>query len=229
MVAMSAPSYLLSPHEQGTPGWLLDRAGRATGSMADAVCAQGRSGEAVTRRNYRYQLACERLTGRPQESGYSNAHMERGRELEPLARAAYENATGSLVRTAGFAYWPTLPIGCSVDGFVGGHAHEAPAGFVEIKCPLPAIHIDYLEANRVPPAYVKQILHNLLVTGCSWCDFVSFNKEFPPELQLFIFRAERSRLALDIATYESELRKFLAEVEALTHHLSELGSRRRIA
>jgi hypothetical protein len=224
---MTTPLYLLSPHEQGTPGWYLDRAGRATGSMADAVCAQGRgSGEAVTRRNYRYQLACERLTGRPQESGFTNAHMERGKELEPLARALYEQTTGALVRTAGFAFWPTLPIGCSVDGFVGGSAMEAPAGFVEIKCPLPAIHIEYLEANRVPPAYVKQILHNLLVTGAAWCDFVSFNRDMPPELQLFVYRVERTAVALDIATYEAELRKFLGKVDHLTNHLRDLGARR---
>jgi hypothetical protein len=214
--------YLLSPHEQGSVGWFADRAGRVTGSMADAVTAEGRKGgEAVTRRNYRYQLACERLTGRPILSDFTNSHMERGRALEGEARQRYEQATGALVRQAGFAYWSELPIGCSVDGFVGEN------GFVEIKCPLPAIHIDYLEANRVPPNYVRQVLHNMLVTQADFCDFISFNKELPEDLQLFVYRAERSVLAQDLRTYRSLLEEFLREVDVLTKHLSHLGQTRK--
>jgi putative phage-type endonuclease len=216
--------YLLSPHEQGTPGWFADRAGRVTGSKAEAVCAQGRgTGEATTRRNYRYQLACERLTGRPVVDDYTNAHMERGREFEAVARAAYEAATGRTVTLAGFAHWPDLPIGCSVDGFV-----EGGAGIVEIKCPLPAIHVEYLEANRVPPAYVKQVLHNMLVTGATFCDFVSYNKELPAELQLFVYREERAWAADLLKAYESQLRTFLRDVDDLVQHLNGLTNIRRL-
>jgi hypothetical protein len=215
--------YQLSSYEQGTPGWFADRAGRATGSMAEAVCAHGRDGkEAVTRRNYRYRLACERLTGRPQMDDYTNAHIERGRELEAVARAEYERVTGRAVRVAGFAYWDALPIGCSVDGFV------EPAGFIEIKCPLASIHVEYLEANRIPPQYMRQVLHNMLVTGSQFCDFVSYNKELPADLQLFVYREERAWVADLLKAYEGELHRFLGEVDHLVKHLESLTTIRRL-
>lgn len=216
--------FLLSAHEQGTPGWFKDRAGRATGSMADAVFAKGKDNtEAVTRRNYRYQLACERLTGRPAISDFANRHTDRGNEQEPYARAVYELALDLSVKRAGFAYWPGLAIGCSVDGFV---THSQRQGFIEIKCPLPAIHVEYLEKDRVPPIYKKQILHNMLVTGCEFCDFISYNDELPEPLQLCVVRVEQHELQAEIDEYEAALMQFLTDVDELTGHLRVMAAHR---
>lgn len=214
-------TYLLSAHAQGTPGWFADRAGRATGSMADAVTAKGKTKgtEAVTRRNYRYQLACERLTGKPVMSDFTNRHMDRGREQEPMARKSYETAMGVSVQEVGFAYWADRLIGCSVDGLVGQD------GFIEAKCPLPAIHVEYLERNRVPPAYVSQVTHNFVVTGAAFCDFITYCAELPPALQLGVVRVERAAAGID--EYEAALTAFLDEVEALTNHLREMTLKAR--
>ena len=48
---------------QRSPEWFAARAGRLTGSMAGDMLATIKSGEAAARRDYRLQLALERLTG----------------------------------------------------------------------------------------------------------------------------------------------------------------------
>ena len=206
--------YILSPHAQGTPEWLADRAGRATGSCAAKILAKIKSGEAATRRDYRFQLAVERLTGRPAEPGYVSAEMEWGTLQEPSARLAYEAATGNAVREAGFAYLPSIMTGCSVDGFIddGGRV-----GIQEIKCPKTATHISYLLAERLPPDYEPQVLHNMWVTGAEFADFVSFDPRLPEKLQLFIVRIERNEDA--IKAHEKEVMLFLFEVAELENQL----------
>ena len=155
---------------QGTPEWLAARAGRATGSRASDILAKIKSGEAAARRDYRVQLATERLTGQPQEAGFVSADMKWGTDQEPFARMAYEAHTGIIVRETGFLAHNTLAIGCSLDGDADNFA-----GIVEYKCPKSATHIKWLLAGVVPPDHVPQITHNLWVTGCKYADFVSFD------------------------------------------------------
>lgn len=195
--------------EQRTPEWFAARAGRLTGSVADAVLATLRSGgEPASRRDLRTQLAIETITGRPVESdGFINREMQRGIDLEPVARGIYEAETGLTVRQTGFVIRPGLPIGCSLDGDIDGFA-----GIVELKCPKSATHVGYLKRGGLPAEYVPQVTHNLWVTGAEWCDFVSFDDRLPDGLQFFCFRAERS--TLDLKAYEVAALKFLDEVKA---------------
>ena len=51
---------------QGSPEWFAVRCGRATASRFSDVLATIKSGEAASRRNYKAQLVCERLTGVPE-------------------------------------------------------------------------------------------------------------------------------------------------------------------
>lgn len=204
--------YLIDTCEQGTAEWRQVRAGRATGSKADCVDAKDRSGkgEGSTRRDYRVQLALERLTGCPQEDGYMSRDMLAGKENEPAARLAYEVETGNDLREIGFAYWPDLPIGCSPDALV---KDEDGFGLLEIKCPKAATHWEYLQANRLPPAYAHQAAHEaLVVEDAAFVDFVSYHPGFPEKLQLLRVRVYRNELDLD--KYEPALMRFLAEVDA---------------
>lgn len=90
-------------------------------------------------------------------------------------------------------------------------------GFLEIKCPKTATHIGYLLANRLPPEYVPQVTHAFWVTGADFCDFVSYDPRLPENLRLFIVRVMREEL--DVAGYEKEALKFLAEVDELEEQL----------
>lgn len=198
---------------QRSPEWFAARAGLLTGSKAYLVSDFLKSGkESAARRDYRLQLVCERLTGKPQEDGegFVNAAMQRGIELEPAAFAAYEALTGSVAVRSGFLRHTSLLAGCSLDGHVDNFK-----GIVEIKCPKSATHLGYWRGRgEVPEDYIPQITHNLWITGAEWCDFLSFDDRFPSELQTFLVRVNRADV--DIDGYEKKALAFLAEVEAET-------------
>lgn len=210
---------IVCEHAQGTPEWLADRAGRATGSRAKDILAKIKTGEAAARRNYRVQLATERLTGKPQESGFVSKEMQWGTDQEPFARMAYESATGNLVTEMGFIYLPNIMAGCSVDGLI---EEGDRTGVFEAKCPLSATHVEYLVSGNLPTEYKPQILHNVYVTGADFADFVSFDPRMPEKLQLFKVRWERDEA--EIKEYEAELLDFLSGVDRVHKSLSELAA-----
>jgi hypothetical protein len=193
--------------EQRSDFWFQARSGRATGSKASSILATIKSGEAAKRRDYRYDLVAERLSGGPQESGYVNADMQRGLDLEPVAVAAYEAETGLFVQPSGFIRHVELAAGCSLDGQVDNYT-----GIVEAKAPRTANHVAYLRAGKLPSEHAAQVTHNLFISGADWCDFISFDPRLQEGLRLFIVRVARSDV--DIVGYERQLRAFLAEVDA---------------
>jgi len=192
---------------QRSEAWHHARLGRLTGSNAAKMLAKVKTGEAAGRRDYRMQLACERLTGASGDSGFSNDAMARGVELEPIARAAYELATGEVVRESGFLSVHDLKVGCSLDGHVGNYRL-----IQEIKCMNTAAHLAVMRSRKIPPKHVAQCRHNLWVTSAEVCDFVTFDDRLPEHLRLFIVRLRRADAAID--DYEAEALKFLAEVDA---------------
>lgn len=191
---------------QRSEDWFAARLGRVTGSRAEDVLASIKSGEAAKRRDYRMELVTERLTGCSAEAPYVNDDMQRGIDLEPQAFALYEALTGRLVDRTGFLSHLDLMAGCSLDGHVGDFE-----GLIEIKCPRSANHLTNLRAKGVPAKYLPQIRHNLWITGAAWCDFVSFDPRWPEEYRLHIARVLRDDV--DLAGYEAEVRRFLADVD----------------
>ena len=198
-------SFTVHTAPQRSPEWFAARAGRLTGSRAADVLAVIKTGEAAARRDYRMQLVCERLTGQPQDDGFINAAMQRGIDMEPAARAAYEALTGNVAVETGFLAHDEHLAGCSLDGQVDGFV-----GILEAKCPKSATHLKYLRDGVVPKDYLPQITHNLWITGAAWCDFLSFDDRFPLELQTFLIRV--TRVDVDINAYETSVFAFLAEV-----------------
>ena len=192
--------------DQRSPEWFRARAGRLTGSRAADMLATIKNGESAARRDYRLQLVCERLTGQPQEDTFVNAAMQRGIDLEPLARAAYEAKTGNVAVQTGFLSHVTHKAGCSLDGHV-----DHFAGIVELKCPKSATHLLYLRDGVLPRDYVPQVTHNTWITGAEYVDFLSYDDRFPPELQVFYVRVMAKDL--DLAGYEQSALAFLSEVD----------------
>lgn len=190
---------------QGSPEWLAARAGKITASRFSAVMAKNKTaGEAATRRDYRWELLTERLTGRPVES-YINKAMEWGTANEPLAREAYEAETGELVQRVGFILHPDHEtIGCSPDMLVG----ERGGG--EIKCPYSSVvHVQTLKGG-MPTEHRAQVQGAMWVTGRDWWDFVSFDPRMPEHLQLYIERVKRdeayiAELAAECMRFEQEI------------------------
>lgn len=196
--------------EQGTEAWHQLRLGKITASRITDVIAQIKSGEAASRADYRIELVCERLTGKPTE-GFTNAHMERGIELEPFARAWYEVERGEFVKQVPFIDHPTIKnAGASPDGIVG-------EGLIEIKCPMTKTHIKYLLEDRVPAKYMPQMAWQMACTESKWVDFVSYCPELPADMQMFIKRYERddayiAELTTKVAEFDQEVEQMIARL-----------------
>lgn len=204
--------------EQRTPEWFAARAGKVTSSRASAVKAKGKNGaEAVTRADYRLQLVTERLTGRAHEDDFTTVHIQRGIDLEPAARGHYEAVTGEILQECGFLLLNGWEVGCSPDAYVGNFL-----GIVGFKCPKSTTHIDYLKRRRLPPEYVPQATHEMWVTDAEFYDFCSYDDRLPEGLQFLHVRIERSELKAEIAAYEQEVTRFLAEVDAEIEALQKL-------
>lgn len=193
--------------QQKTDAWFSARLGRATASRVADVMAKTKTGPAASRKNYMMELLCERLTGK-REEGFNSSAMQRGTDLEPLARSAYEVETGIMVIESGFVEHPIISnFGASPDGLC---AHD---GLLEIKCPNTATHVDFIR-SRVPDSrYQWQMLAQMACTGRAWCDFVSFDDRLPESLQYRSVRFRRDDAR--IAEMEREITQFLKELEAL--------------
>lgn len=207
--------------EQGSPEWLAARLGRATASRFSDIQATTKAGtESSSRRNYRAELVIERLTGTPLES-FSSGAMAWGQETEELARLAYSLHTGSDVDLTGFFTHESLMAGASPDGLVGDE------GTIEIKCKIPANHIETLKLGKMPQKHMAQVQGQLWITGRRWCDFISFDPRFPENSQLFVQRIPRDEqyiheLTLAVALFLDEVdeevefvRNYKANQEAL--------------
>jgi len=188
--------------QQGTDEWHAARLGKVTASkISDVMMKSTTAGY----QNYRSQLICERLTGRPTEFKPTPA-MQHGTETEPQARAVYTMTTGNMVDEVGFIDHPAIAMsGASPDGLIGER------GLIEIKCPQPTEHIRTLTGGAIKTGYVLQMQWQMACTGRDWCDFVTFSPEFPDEMQLHIQRVEAD--ADKQAEIAEAVTAFLADVE----------------
>jgi hypothetical protein len=185
--------------------------------MAHCVIAKGKgTAEATTRRDYRLQLACERVTGIPEPGGYVSAAMQRGIDLEAKALAAYEALTGEMVERTGFLQHVTHLAGCSLDGHIDGFR-----GIQEFKAPKSATHLAYWrDPASFEREYMAQVTHNLWVTGAEWCDLVSYDDRMPPKLQTLVRRVYAKDAGLP--EWENGLLRFLAEVQIEVQGIQQL-------
>lgn len=212
---------------QRSAEWFAARAGRVTGSCADKMLSKGKgSAESVTKRDLRIRLALERIGGVSLDAGgYVSADMQRGIDLEPFARAAYEAHTGVLeVRHTGFLRCDDLMIGCSLDGDIDDFRT-----LVSFKCPKSYTHMAYarMAEGEKPEDYVGQMMHELLITGAQEYHFVSYDDRFqgPAAGLQFVVRTYR-RDQFDLAGYEKTLRDFLADVDREVETILTLGNLR---
>ena len=190
-------------HEQGTPEWFAERCGVITASCFSQVLAKG---QGKTRKTYLLKLAGERITGNTSD-GYTNPHMERGREQEETARNLYIEQHGVEIAQCGFMKNGCL--GYSPDGLIGDD------GLIEIKSKLAHLQAEVLLDGDVPREHVAQIQGGLMVSGRKYLDFVSFC----PGMPLFIKRVERDENY--ITTLKSELEKFENELNTIVQQIMD--------
>jgi len=199
--------------EQGSQEWFAARLGRVTASKVADVMTKTKSGYGAGRKNYMMELLCQRLTGTREES-YTNAAMQRGTDLEPIARGRYEIENDILVDEIGLVSHRSIDnFAASPDGLVGDE------GLLEIKCPNTATHITFLQTKKIPDKYQTQMTVQMICTERSWCDYVSFDDRLPERLQYRCARFEFDEERAKEITTEVEL--FLKELDELIINLEK--------
>jgi putative phage-type endonuclease len=200
--------------------WLAQRIAKVTASRISDVIAKTKTGVSTSRQNYLIQIVTERLTGKKADSGFVSQAMLDGIERESAARELYERTRGVSVTEVGFFDHPVIKnSGASPDGAVNAEEDGKYAGLIEIKCPIETTHTNTLMSKSVPSKYIPQMQWQLACTGAKWVDFVSYNPNFPEELQLFVARVDRDDTY--IGELEAEVIKFLDEVEQTILKLKE--------
>lgn len=143
-----SPTFINLP--QGSPEWLAYRLAKRNASESAAVLG-------LSPWMTPYQLWLVK-TGRHQT--VATAAMQRGTELEPLARRVYEEQTGLVMQPLVLeaeAYSASLD-GMTLEGDL----------VLEIKCPMRGTRSELWQAvisGQVPEHYRVQIQHQLMVSG----------------------------------------------------------------
>ncbi|HYE75600.1 MAG TPA: YqaJ viral recombinase family protein [Blastocatellia bacterium] len=191
--------------EQQSAEWSAARLGIPTSSGFDKIITtDGKPSKQAEK--YMYQLAGERIA-KTSEDGFKSKYMERGNELEDEARRFYEMFTDSTVRRVGVCYADHKKYACSPDGLVGED------GGIQIKCPSMAVHVGYLVNGKLPTEYFQQVQGELLCTGRSWWDFVSYYPKLKP-LIVRVYRDENFIKELQV-----ELEVFCAKLDEITERI----------
>lgn len=203
---------------QRSEAWIQARLGCVTSSAANEMLAKrADKTEAAGRRNLRVRLMLERITGRSQEKDFQSGPMTDGVEREGDALAAYQGHTGNLLSQSGFLRHTSLMAGASLDG----HTDDFSL-IVEAKSPSAAVHWEYLRSGKVPTDYLRQVTHQLVITGAEACDWFSYQPDFPPGLQIKLVTVKQEDV--DLPGYQAELVKFLNEVDVETQALRTLAN-----
>lgn len=203
---------------QGSPEWAALRVGRIGGSRIADLLTEGRSGgESLTRRKYKNELIRERLTGRKIDT-YKTPAMQRGIDLEPMARAWYEIKNNVFVDQVAIVLHPFIEGGqCSPDGII-----ESTNSLIEIKVPNPENHLDnILTGGKQLEQYNDQVMWQLAcMPEKEYCDLVSFDPEMPDHLQGFVKRIYRDDEY--IQNMQNKVISFLQEIETIVNNLKEI-------
>ncbi|MDU1234706.1 MAG: YqaJ viral recombinase family protein [Haemophilus parainfluenzae] len=191
--------------EQGSEEWLKARLGIPTATgFENIVTATGKKSSAQIK--YMAELIEESIIGLQDES-FKSRFMERGNQLEPLARSAYEFLTGNAVKQVGGVYLnEKKELMVSPDGLIP----ELKKG-LEIKCPKMSTHIQYIINSGVPSEYVIQVQANLWVTGYKTWDFVSYCPEYQKQ-PFYLFTVERDEKLM--AAFDKEIPAFIKTLKA---------------
>ncbi len=145
--------------QQNTPEWLEMRKSKVGAS--DAPIIMGDSPWKTA-----FQLWEEKLGLR--QPPQMNAAMQRGHELEPIARQAYNDYTGNAAEAEVVFHPERKWMMASLDGISLDRSIV-----LEIKCPGQKDH-DEAKAGRIPKKYYAQLQHQLATIGVNLLHYFSY-------------------------------------------------------
>lgn len=184
---------VVDKNEAAREEWLQKRAGRITCSRFGDLIGEGKGKDDVfTQTGYSYLrlLVAERLGS---FYSFESDSTDWGKENEPKAIDKYKLDNRYEVDSRPFRYFAySQDIGGTPDGLVGKD------GCIEVKCPHnPAVHVKTLLSREVPKEYDWQTVGHLLVTGRSWCDFISYDPRMQAPQNMVVIRVDRDEARID--------------------------------
>ncbi len=185
--------------------WMDLRGGKVTGSAISKVMANYGKAFGEPAKGLAVEIALNRVRGYIPRDSFTNEHMQRGHEQEPIARALYESETFYEVTNGGF--FDNGFTGCSPDGLVDDD------GIIEIKSVIASVHFKTVKRDDVDPAYKWQCVLNLRESGRDWLDFISYCATYPQDHQLFIKRKTLSDYADELKQVSIRLDEFSSLVD----------------
>lgn len=195
--------------EQNSPEWYAARLGIPTASEFKKIVAVNKDAkDKKTRTEYMRKLAGEILTGEPMEN-YTNANMERGREMEDEARSLYAMIRNCDPLRVGFIRNGNT--GCSPDSLIGA------VGGLEIKSALAHIQIERLDRDELPSEHRLQVQGSIWLAEREWWDFASYC----PKLPLFTKRVDRDEAC--IKELSASVDQFNAELHEMVEKIRRYG------
>jgi YqaJ-like viral recombinase domain len=204
---------------QRTEEWYAEKLGRFSCSQFHRLMSEPKlkaekeagnlSSGALT---YVYECAAEKLTGKKAKDDFTSKYTDWGIELEPIAKGIYNVLfETNIVDSEYITYFYNS--GGSPDGLVGDD------GLIEIKCPYTITsHLEH-KLDDIPKEYYWQCLGYLLITDRQWIDFLSYQPDFPPKLQVVIKRIERKNVESDLILLETKLKKANEYLETILNSI----------
>ena len=204
-------SYKVHNVEQGSDEWFALRLQYPlTASNAQAIGNSGKGLETLC-----WDKLAEKYSSVDKEL-YINKDLERGVELEPLARDMYELETGNGVVEVGFITDDSIsPVGgASPDGLVNDDGLFETKAFADTKHFKAIAELKKYGSFKIEPQYVWQMQQQMLFTGRKWCDFVAYNPNYTQSL--LVQRVECDKVMQD------KIREGLSKGEELLKEIEEM-------
>lgn len=146
--------------EQGSDAWLSWR--KTVITATDCSCIMGNNPWTTVYKCWQRKLGLI-------EEVKSNEAMERGKRLEPEARAQFNKQYDLIMEPMVVESTELDFLGASLDGIT-----LSGTKILEIKCGGTKLH-DMAANGIIPAYYMDQMQHQLLVTGAEICYYYSYN------------------------------------------------------
>lgn len=198
--------------KQRSKEWFKARLGTPTASNFDRVVTAAGSPSEQSK-GYMGRLICERIFNRSFEEPVDNKWIRHGLKYEEEAAFKFEAEAGLQTAPVGFVLSECKRWGCSPDRLIVG---EKAA--LEIKCPSPQKHMEYLKFGPGKD-YKQQVQGQMLVGGY---DMVYFFSYFPGMPNIWIATKRDNKF---INNMHEILVEFSKTLDAETRKVEEFYSK----
>jgi hypothetical protein len=191
--------------EQNTPEWHKLRCGLLCSSEIDSVITPKTRKISTSIDKLVFKKHATLLSGEFEDFNISFA-TKRGKELEPFARAHYQDVTGIVVQDGGFNSYGRL--GASTDGVADDRV-------LEIKCLMSENHYAALLADSPQDDFMFQVQAEMYVLGKPLCDLFFYHPTMDNFLITIKYDEEMTELfetaeAAFVAKYDATIAKYKA-------------------